>query len=223
MKPLEPPYEIAEFGDIRVFFVPELDGGGSGYGQDYISFLQQNFGPQHRVFEWCAGPGFIGFSILAHGLCDSLCLADVNPAAVEACRITVRENGLEDRVTIYESEGLLQIPESEQWDLVVGNPPHSGSDQKIESILKPVIVYQDIDWKIHRQFYLNIANHLGPGGQIVIQENAMFSDSDTFRGMIEENGLEIVATPKCLSTWRDCYYYVWSRPVSHLPQFDRIV
>ncbi len=77
MKPLESPYEIAEFGDIRVFFAPELDGGGSGYGQDYISFLQQNLGPQNCVFEWCAGPGFIGFSILAHGLCDSLCLADV--------------------------------------------------------------------------------------------------------------------------------------------------
>ena len=84
-------------------------------------------GRQERTFEWCAGPGFIGFSLLGHGLTDTLCLADVNPAAVDACNETIRRNGLEGRVDVYVSDGLAAIPASERWNLVVGNPPHSGS------------------------------------------------------------------------------------------------
>ena len=38
---------------------------------------------------------FIGFSLLAHGICDKLTVADVNPEAVECCKKTVKENKLE--------------------------------------------------------------------------------------------------------------------------------
>ena len=58
-----------------------------------------------------------------HGFCETLCLADVNPEAVEACRLTVARNGLSKRVAVYRSENLDGIPRSECWDLVVGNPP----------------------------------------------------------------------------------------------------
>jgi 16S rRNA G1207 methylase RsmC len=96
-----------------------------GFGQDFIPLLQHLGLPkQKRVFEWCAGPGFIGFSMLGHGLCSSLCLADINPEAVRACQRTVSENGLSDRVSVYCSDNLLNIPATERWDLVVSNPPH---------------------------------------------------------------------------------------------------
>lgn len=55
---------------------------------------------------------------------ETLCLADVNPRAVRACRKTIRERGLENRVTVYESDNLDAIPADERWDLVVSNPPH---------------------------------------------------------------------------------------------------
>jgi 16S rRNA G1207 methylase RsmC len=56
---------------------------------------------QRRAFEWCCGPGFIGFSMLGHGLCESLCLSDINAAAVSSCQYTVRVNKLSDRVSVY--------------------------------------------------------------------------------------------------------------------------
>jgi hypothetical protein len=114
---------------IRIHYKKHLDGGGSGigfgaFGQDYIPFLRSLDMPkQSRVFEWCSGPGFIGFSMLAHGLCGTLCLADINDEAVEACQKTIRDNRLEARVAVYESDNLTNIPREEQWDLVVGNPP----------------------------------------------------------------------------------------------------
>jgi hypothetical protein len=68
------------YGGIRVHYKRHLDGGGSGFGQDFIPFLRGRGIPkQARAFEWCAGPGFIGFSLLGHGLCETLCLADINP------------------------------------------------------------------------------------------------------------------------------------------------
>src|SRR5580704_5199193 len=75
---------------IRVNYLHHLDGGGSAFGQEYIPYLRNRGMPrQSRAFEWCAGPGFIGFSLLGCGLTETLCLADINPEAVEICRRTV--------------------------------------------------------------------------------------------------------------------------------------
>ena len=74
------PYSEAAYAGVRVSYKRHLDGGGSTFGQDFVPLLRKRGMPKApRAFEWCAGPGFIGFSLLAHGLCDTLCLADVNP------------------------------------------------------------------------------------------------------------------------------------------------
>src|SRR5450631_4241901 len=89
------------YGGIEIRYRPEHDGGGTEFGQDYIPFLKALGMPkQQRVFEWCCGPGFIGFSLLGNGLCESLCLADINPEAVASCTRTVRVNGLGGRVSV---------------------------------------------------------------------------------------------------------------------------
>ena len=79
---------------------------------------------RRACFSGARGPGFIGFALLGYGFCDTLCLADINPEAVDACRRTVIQNRLAERVAVYHSDNLDGIPASEQWDLVVGNPPH---------------------------------------------------------------------------------------------------
>ena len=114
------PWRTVRYGDVRVHYKKHLDGGGSSFGQGYIPFLKTRGMPkQPRVFEWCSGPAFIGFSLLAHGLCETLCLADINEDAIEACRRTIRTNRLADRVSLYRSDNLTAIPASERWDLVV--------------------------------------------------------------------------------------------------------
>ena len=124
--------------------------------------------------------------MLAHGLCDSLCLADINEEAVEACRRTIQENGLADRVSVYHSDNLTAIPASERWDLVVGNPPFYVDKQEYE------IRAYDKDWHIHRGFYADVGRFLKPGGVILMQEANDGSTIDTFRPMIEKNGFSIV-------------------------------
>lgn len=182
------------YNNINVHFNDELDGGGTVFGQDYISVIRNISwrSPVGRVFEYCAGPGFIGFSILAHELCQSLCVADFFDSAVVACNETVRNNGLEDRVSVYKSDCLDDIPPEEKWDLVVSNPPHFVELCQRFGPVGPITrLYLDPGWNVHRRFYAKIKDHLTPSGVIIMQENAYGSHVETFRPMIEAAGLRV--------------------------------
>lgn len=159
---------------------------------------------QQRVFEWCAGPGFIGFSLLANGLAETLCLADINIEAVEACRRTIAENGLAGRVSVYRSDNLRNIPDSERWDLVVSNPPHF-----VDDWIGDLRTYDD-GWHIHRDFFTSVGVFLKSGGVIVLQENNRGSTGEIFRPMIEAAGLSIVFVAECRPerTSYDRFYFI---------------
>jgi hypothetical protein len=199
------PPRHASFGGIDITYREELDGGGTTFGQDFLPYLRARGMPQQRrIFEWCSGPGFIGFSLLGNGFCETLALADINPAAVSSCQNTVRANKLADRVTVYRSDVLRDIPSSERWDLVVSNPPHFIDRFPAE------IRAHDPGWRIHREFFKSIDPFLGAGGVIVLQENNAGSTLETFRPMIESAGLKIVFSdghsPEL--TPRNIFYYV---------------
>jgi predicted RNA methylase len=181
------PYREVAYEGLRVSYKRHLDGGGSTFGQEFVPVLRGRGMPKvQRTFEWCTGPGFIAFSLLAHGLTETLCLADVNPQAVAACRRTVARNKLEDKVSVYLSNNLKDIPASEQWDLVVSNPPHF-VDHAFGQIR-----FHDPDWSVHRGFFGKVGRHLKPGGVIVLQENNLGSTPGTFATMIAEAGLKVV-------------------------------
>jgi len=186
------PWRHTSYGDIAVNYRDHLDGGGRTSGIEYLPLFHDLGMPrQGRVFEWCAGPGFIGFALLGYGFCDSLCLADINPEAVQACRRTVGQNRLTKRVAVYHSDNLENIPASEQWDLVVGNPPH------FVDVSPGELRFHDEDWKLHRDFFGAVGRFLKPGGMIVLLENNRGSTAETFSNMIEAAGLHIVFVHNC--------------------------
>jgi len=181
-----------KYGDIRVHYKDHLDGGGRTSGLEYLPLFRDLELPrQQRIFEWCAGPGFIGFAMLGYGFCNTLCVADVNPEAIAACRRTVAENALEHKVAVYLSDNLDQIPRSEQWDLVVGNPPHFVDQAPGE------LRFYDEHWNLHRGFFTNVGRFLKPDGVIVLLENNLGSTAETFQDMINEAGLSTIFVHGC--------------------------
>lgn len=153
-----------KYNDIEVVYRENLHGGGIRFGQQYIPVVKEKFGHVEHVFEFCAGPGFIGFSLLANNLCDKLTLADINPEAVKVCNETIIKNNLESTVTTYLSDCLDNVPETEKWDLVVGNPPHVFTESE-EEYKKDITLYNP-QFNIHKKFYRDIRKFLKPTGSI---------------------------------------------------------
>ena len=89
--PRWPQSVVAYYGQIAVFDKPDHHVGGLAFGRDFPRVLNElGIGRRGRVFEFCAGPGYIGYSLLAAGWCESLVLSDVDPDTVSAARFTLR-------------------------------------------------------------------------------------------------------------------------------------
>ena len=179
-----------QYNNIEVAYKENLHGGGIRFGQQFIPVVREKFGHVGHIFEFCAGPGFIGFSLLANKLCDKLTLADINPEAIKVCEKTIKKNHLESKVAVYLSDSLDSIPETEKWDLVVGNPPHVFCSSE-EEYKKDITLY-DPNFSIHRKFYQDIRKYLKPTGSILLQEHTESTSMGDFKNMIEENGLKII-------------------------------
>lgn len=167
---------IWRYGGIDVIYEPAVDGGGMNMTPPLIDFIQKRFGADRRfgtMFEWCAGPSFIGFGLLAEGMCDSLCIADINPNAIECVKKTIEANQLQDRVRAYVSNNLESVPQHEHFDLVVGNPPSFCAVNPAHPSylhIKGDIRGNDPDWKIHRGFYSQITPFLNPNALVLVLE-----------------------------------------------------
>jgi len=181
-----PRYLKIHYKNIEVSYLWSLNGGGLIFTYEFDRVVSRKIGKVNHVFEYCAGPGFIGFNLLANNLCDRLTLSDVNPKAVEAIRETIRNNHLEDKVTVVQSDCLDAIPEHEQWDLVVGNPPWDVSAKTQKNI-----ILSDPQGRVHEKFFRDIRKFLKPGGSILFIEGREFSNARCFKDLARNNGLEL--------------------------------
>lgn len=200
-------YRVTAYKGLEVLWDPELDGGGQAFGQEFVPIVSQLFGHAARVYEPCAGCGFIGFSLLAHGLCSHLVLSDVNPRSVEVMRQTVERNNLADRVDVFLSDGLSQIPAGVRFDLVVSNPPWYPSDNGS-------LIACDPGWAFHRAFYGGIAAYLAPGASLLFQENSGGGEHTVFLPMLAAGGLSVIQSLRYAADVHPANYFLWSKPLA---------
>jgi methylase of polypeptide subunit release factors len=202
--------------NLVVYYTQEMDGGGTWFGQEYVPVIQQRYPGRvfERAYEWCSGPGFIGYALLDHGICKSICFSDIYDPAVEMARWTSRLpiNACESQVTAYLFRDLALMPVTEQFDLVVANPPHNPSgDAETLTIVDNTRIEQDPDWAGHQNFFCNIKQHLSPDGIILLQENAVGSSAEQFKPWIESAGLRITdvfASPNWCTDEPTQIYYI---------------
>jgi len=115
-------YLFKNYNGLKVAYLPKLDGGGSETYKEFIVIVKKTIGKVDRICEFCAGPSFIGFSLLAEGLCNSLCLVDINPEAIKAIQETIKLNNLQDKVTVYQSDGLSMFQRLKNGTLLYLTP-----------------------------------------------------------------------------------------------------
>lgn len=212
------PFELDS--GITLSDIRNLDGGGSTHYKDFLTIVR-DLGKDHytKGLEWCAGPGFIGYSMLGHDICDHMVFMDKFAPAIDSCNDTATQNNLTDKVTTYVVERISDIPDTEKFDLVLGNPPHVwDKDQFMEGIRAEwaernhELKQENIDIlerllldhgkNIHKEFFDNISNYLLPNADLFISEPG---GSDVMPEMIEyskANGLTLMSE-RPMYTMRD--------------------
>lgn len=218
---LDPVARVWQYRAIDVHYREDLNGGGTVLAEPFVEFLRQRADRPRgdcSAFEWCAGPGFIGFALLAEKLCARLFLADINPEATACVARTVVENRLEDSVQYCTSDNFASMPPDQRFDLVVANPPNFFSinpghplGASFQGDRRP----NDPDWNIHRAFYAGIGRYLNQGALVCVSEIEPHEDvvriprsletpfdrrrlapHDEFKDMIAAGGLTWVETVK---------------------------
>jgi len=182
---------ITSGSQIKVQHDSWMDGGGTWFGQEYIDIIKQRYPNREfeRCYEWCSGPAFIGFGILANNLCKSLCASDIYPEAIERVEETIGLHNLVN-VSAYATGTVSGLPEHEKFDLVVANPPHFLACPGNDNYQRIAV---DQNWAAHQEFFANIGQHMLPNGIILLQENqaGSLNREKDFESFIAAAGLEI--------------------------------
>jgi len=199
--------QVFDANGINVYYYPENDGGGRYFGQDYIRVIKEKYPGKtfNNCYEWCAGPGFIGYALLSNNLCNHLYLTDIWPPAIVDARVTQSylQDDLKNCVRAEIFEKIEFLPNSWKFDLIVANPPHYHNIVHPDNNTNRIGL--DSNWDIHKEFYKHIGSHLNDDGIILIQESYDSSSLDTFKYMIEENGLEIT---NCFDSRFKPFYFI---------------
>lgn len=181
----------ANHAGLIVFDRREQHWAGLAVGRDFPRVLNElGVGRCGRLFEFCAGPGYIGYALLANGWCETLALSDIDGESIATAMRTAAYNRIEDRVAGYASDVLDDIPASEKWDVVVGNPPAFESHPDKHLAAGDWDRGFDTNWNVRRRFYASVKAHMNPGGVVVMSENVRGSDPAVFEEMIRAGGGE---------------------------------
>ncbi len=91
----------------------------------------------HRVLDMCTGSGCIAIAIAHHMPWTRVDAADISVEALEIAARNVSRHGVEDRVSLIETDLFHSLPAC-RYDLIVANPPYV----PVESISKLPAEYQ---------------------------------------------------------------------------------
>lgn len=183
-------HEATLSGGIEITYPQMLSGGGILFLNDIYNFIEKSCKTKYkRAFEWCCGPGFLSYEALGRGLAEKIVGSDMYLPAIENFLETAEKNNVSDKVTVYHTPLLENIPEDEQWDLVLGNPPWfpdylelvDGYRKQVPHYTDENIVHQariglDNKWKTHKEFFTHLKKHVTHDTDIYIIEGWLFLD-----------------------------------------------
>jgi hypothetical protein len=201
-------YTVTLDNGIVINYPSTLDGGGTELIEDYRKIFKILDKKYKNAYEWCAGFGIIGFEILGNGISENIYFSDIYQPAIENCLETASNNNLSEKVFGYVSDNIKDLPINKLFDLVVANPPNSFSldDWKVSKIKytdytsweqypkwdDDVRIGCDDGFKIHIEFFDNIADKMVQGGDILLLIVNGHKEEDYIVSLAEKNGFEYI-------------------------------
>lgn len=96
----------------------------------FAELLQDGFSPWIQdpeavtaAMDMCTGSGCLAI-LMAHAFPNAAIVAvDISPDAIDVARENIAAYGLEDRITLIQSDGFSAVPE-QHFDFILSNPPY---------------------------------------------------------------------------------------------------
>lgn len=200
---------ILKLKNFNIYYNTRDNGGGIVLRHNYLEYFSLIYNKDrfNSCLEWCAGPGFIGFTLLDEGWCQDLDLLDCSSSAIQSCNKTIQSMTIQKNVNTFCSDNIDIL--YKKYDLIVGNPPWYQKILLKENGLNRI--YCDLDFKIHKNFFSSVDRILNKNGRIILVEGLYASHPNDFN--IDSTFLEIDQIVKFDNQdfWHDCYFLVLKR------------
>lgn len=200
---------VLNLDNFNVYYNHHIDGGGIYLRDNFLYFILNTYEKNkfNSCLEWCAGPGFIGFTLLDKQIVNSLDLIDISENAINACNKTIQRMPTGYNVNTILSDTIATLTSS--YDLIVGNPPWYPTDLLKNNGLKRI--YCDANFSIHHSFFKNADKILNKNGKIILVEGLYASHPKNFN--LNNTNLEIEKIIRFDNQgwWHDCYMMVIKR------------
>lgn len=148
------------------------------------------------ILDICCGVGIIGLTIFSrlHGesIVSQADFADINIFNLNSLRRTLKINNLDkllgNKINLWLSDSLSNIPDDRKFDIIVSNPPHFFSEDHTTNPLSPGrLGTYDADWSFHKSFYSRCHRYLTDRGEVWFLENGDAVTAKDLLPLIEAN------------------------------------
>ncbi|MFW6164453.1 MAG: HemK2/MTQ2 family protein methyltransferase [Planctomycetota bacterium] len=138
--------------------------------------------PDDVVLDMGTGCGIQ--AIVAAQTAQRVVAADINPAAVRCTRENVAAHGLDDRVTVVQSDLFAGLDPAESFTLILFTPPYLEGTPRTpldHALLNPQKAILD-------RFFRNAGSFLAPGGRIHVLYSSIADTSSALIAVAERHG-----------------------------------
>ena len=160
-----------------------------------------------RAADVCTGSGCLAV-LLAHGFpAAHVDATDLSPPALEVARINVRDHGLADRISLFESDVLSAVPPA-TYDIIISNPPYEPSahvdGQSPEFAAEPRMAHDGgrDGLEIVRRLIREAAGRLAPHGVLAIEVGGLRAAIDREFGSLRPEWLATQDGSNCVVVFR---------------------
>lgn len=163
--------------------------------QILTAIRKHNF-PCRRALDMGTGSGVIA-DVLADELDCQVVAVDCSLTAIKVARANIEDHGLLDKITFVCSDLFAQLPQGEQFDLIVSNPPYV-AESEMHTIQAEIIDYEPSSalfagsdgLDCYRRLIPESVNYLRPGGWLCLEIGA--DQGPAVQKILCENGYQNV-------------------------------
>ncbi len=165
-----------------------------------LALVQEQALTVNTILDMGTGSGVIA-DVLASQLGCQVVAVDCSIAALAVARANIRMHDLHENVTFVCSDLFAAIPEQEQFDLIVSNPPYVGESEK-EDLQPQVIAYEPASalfagpegLACYQRLIPESIGYLKAGGWLCLEIGA--GQGKAINNMLQESGFENIAVLK---------------------------